>query len=88
MKEKDFEVCALNFQEASIRLLIICLYRSPMGDFTYFLNHLELVLNKLYRVSTHITVCGDVNVHFLETTSTVTLLESVLAYLVRGAFKF
>ena len=88
VREKDFEVCALNFQEASIHLLIICLYISPMGDFAYYLNHLELVLHKYYRVSTNIIVCGDVNVNFLETTSTVTLLESVLAYLVRGAFKF
>ena len=64
VKEKDFEVCALNFQEASIHLLIICLYISPMGDFTYFLNHFELALNKFCRVVTNIIVCGDFNVNF------------------------
>ena len=68
VKEKDFEVCALNLQVASIHLLIICLYRSPTGDYTYFLNQLELVLNKLYRVSTNIIVCGDFNINFLKTT--------------------
>ena len=79
VKEKDFEVCALNLQVASIHLLIICLYRSPTGDYTYFLNQLELVLNKLYRVSTNIILCGDFNINFLETTSRVTLLESLMA---------
>jgi len=80
VKEKDFEVCGLNLRVASINLLIICLYRSPTGDYTYFLNQLELVLNKLYKVSTNIILCGDFNINFLESTSRITLLESLLAY--------
>jgi exonuclease III len=74
VKEKDFEVCALNLQIATINLLILCLYRSPTGDYTYFLTQLESVLNKLYRVSTDIIVCGDFNINFLESTSRINLL--------------
>jgi len=81
VKEKDFEVCALNLQIGTINLLILCLYtrRSPTSDYTYFLSQLELVLNKLYRVSTNIVVCGDFNTNFLEFTSRTTLLESMMA---------
>ena len=79
VKEKDFEVCALNLRVASTNLLIICLYRSPTGDYTYFLNQLELVLNKLHKVSTNIILCGDFNINFLENTSRITCLESLLA---------
>ena len=79
VKEKDLEICALNIQISLINLLVICLYRSPMGDFAYFLDQLELVLCKLYKVSTNIVICGDFNVNFTETTSRVYKLESLMA---------
>jgi len=89
VKEKDFEVSALNLRVASINLLIICLYRSPTGDYTYFLNQLVLVLNKLYKVSTNIILCGDFNINFLESTSRIMLLESLLAsYNLYSTIKF
>ena len=79
VKEKDFEICTLKLQIASINFIIICLYRSPTGNYIYFLNQLESVLNKLYRVSTNIILCGDFNINFIETTSRITLLESLTA---------
>jgi len=88
VKEKDFEVCATYLQVASIHLLIICLYRSPIGDYTYFLNQLELVLNRLYRASTNIILCGDFNVNFIETNTRVTLLESLMALFIVHLFTF
>ena len=78
MKEKDFEICAIKLQVPLTNLLVICFYRSPMGDF-YFLNQLELVLNQLYKVSTDIVLCGDFNINFFETTSRVLFLQSLLA---------
>ena len=59
-REKDLEICALKLQ-ASINLVVICIYRSPTGNFTYFLNQLELILNKIYNVSTNIILCDDFN---------------------------
>jgi hypothetical protein len=46
-KEKDFEACALKLHNVSINLLILCIYRSPSGDFTSFLNQLEQFLIKI-----------------------------------------
>ena len=57
----------------------MCVYRSPSGDFRYFIRQLELVLNKLYKVSTNIVLCGYLNINFLEKSSRVILLESLLA---------
>jgi exonuclease III len=61
VKEKYFEICALKLQVSLTSLLVICFYRSPMGDFTYFLNQLELILHKLYKIYTNIILCGDFN---------------------------
>jgi hypothetical protein len=36
-KEKEFETCALEFQFMSKNVIIICIYRSPMGNFLIFL---------------------------------------------------
>ena len=62
MKAKDFGICAIKLQVTLTNLLVICFYRSPTGDFNYFLNQLELVLNQLYKVSTTIDLCGDFNI--------------------------
>ena len=50
-KEKDLEICALNLRLLSSSFTIICIYRSPTGNFTYFSNQLESILNKMYSYS-------------------------------------
>jgi exonuclease III len=77
-KEKDFEICALKIQLMSTYLIVLCVYRSPSGNFPCFLTQLEIVLNKLYKISTNIILCGDFNVNFLNITSRAPLLESLL----------
>jgi len=77
-REKDFEICALIMQLISTYLLVLCIYRSPSGDFSYFLTQLETVLNKLYKISANIILCGDFNVNFLDSTSRAPILESLL----------
>jgi hypothetical protein len=71
VKEKDLEICALSTQVSSINLLVLCVYRSPTGDFAYFMDQLELALCRLYKLSTNIVICGDFNVNFLESTPRV-----------------
>jgi hypothetical protein len=39
-KEKDLEICALKIQLLTNTFTIICIYRSPTGNFTYFLHQL------------------------------------------------
>ena len=43
------------------------IYRSPTGDFNYFLNQLESILNITYKTSTttSIILCGDINIRGL-----------------------
>ena len=77
--EKDIEICALRLSLASSSYTIICIYRSPSGDFNYFLNQLETVLNKLHKVSTKLIVCGDFNVNHFKDNSRKLLLDSLFA---------
>ena len=65
IKEKDLEICALKLCSLTSCFTVICIYRSPTGDFTYFLNHLESILNKTYKTSTNIILCGDFNTNYL-----------------------
>ena len=77
-KEKDLKICALKLCLLSSRFTIICIYRYPTGNFTYFLNQLESIFNKMY-TSTEFILCGDFNVNYLNDNSRKRLLESVLA---------
>ena len=65
-KEKDLEICASTIYLPSSSFIIICIYRSPAGNFRYFLNQLESALNKLYKISTNLILCGDFNINHLE----------------------
>jgi len=47
------------------KLRILTIYRSPSGNFTNFLNQLDLILEKLYSNKYNIIICGDVNVNYL-----------------------
>jgi len=58
---------------------IICIFRSPTGNFTYFLNQLESILNKIYKTSTEFILCGNFNVNYLNDNSRKHLLDSLLA---------
>jgi len=58
-KEKDFESCTLKISLSSKCYIIIGIYRAPTGNFTYFLDHSESILNILCKSSTHIILCGD-----------------------------
>ena len=78
-KEKEIEICALKLHILSNSFTIICVYRSPTGNIHYFVNQLELILNKIYKTSTKIIVCGDYNVNYFNDDSTKHLSESLLA---------
>jgi exonuclease III len=77
--EKDLEICALKIRTLSNSFIILGIYRSPTGNFNYFLNQLESILNKLYKVSTDLIICGDFNINHLSDTPRKLLLESLLA---------
>ena len=80
-KEKDLEICALKLCLLSSSFTIICIYRSPTGNFTYFLDQLESILNKLYKTSTELIICGDFNINYFNNNSRKLLLDSLLVFL-------
>ena len=58
---------------------ILNIYRSSSGNFEYFLNKLETLLNCISINSLELIICGDFNVNFLENTTHKQLLNSLLA---------
>ncbi|PNF43744.1 hypothetical protein B7P43_G13769 [Cryptotermes secundus] len=64
-KEKELEACALKLKLSSINVCIITVYRSPSGNFQFFLNGLENILKKVYKSGIHLIICGDININYL-----------------------
>jgi hypothetical protein len=60
--EKDFEVSATELVDYYI---IVCIYRSPDGNFRVFLKNLESVLHTIQSRKKKPLLCGDWNLHFL-----------------------
>jgi hypothetical protein len=61
-KEKDIEVCAVKLNIIAIKLIILAIYRSPLGNFTNFLKNLDSILNTWYSNKTEFVICGDINI--------------------------
>jgi hypothetical protein len=47
-------------------IIMLCIYRSPCGNFEYFVNMLDKLLKLLYIPKNEFIICGDFNVNFLE----------------------
>jgi len=78
-KERDLEICALKIDLSPTYLIIVCIYRSPNGDFKYFINQLEVILNNIYKRGIKLILCGDFNINHFDINSRRNLLESLLA---------
>jgi hypothetical protein len=78
-KEKDLEICALKLNIQTKHFIIICIYRSPTGDFIYFLTKLEVILNELNNISNEFIICGDFNIDYTKDSSRKNYLDSILA---------
>jgi len=63
-KEKDFEMTAVEILD--YKLLIVCEYRSPDGDFSTFLKSLESVIQKVQARNKRLILCGDWNINFMQ----------------------
>jgi len=64
-KEKDFEICAVKLNSSSAIVCIITIYRAPTGNFNYFLQSIDNVLQSLYIPNSHIIIFGDININYL-----------------------
>ena len=59
--------------------IIICISRSPTGDFTHFLTQLEIILNELHNISNESNLCSDFNIGYTIDSYRKHLLDSLLA---------
>jgi hypothetical protein len=55
--EKTFEVCATQLDLGNSYIIIICIYRSPAGNFFNFLDQLDSTLKHLYNTRIEFIVC-------------------------------
>jgi exonuclease III len=68
-KEQDLEIDAVQINLSRSKLIIICIYRAPTGNFDYFLHKLDYILNSYYKDNMEFIICGDINVNYLENNS-------------------
>jgi hypothetical protein len=59
-------------------IVIICVYRSPAGNFRQFLNTPDITLKHLYKPKTEFLICGDVHVNYLSDSYRKAQLSSLL----------
>jgi hypothetical protein len=77
-KEQDLEIVALKLKFNKQKFIILCAYRSPSGDFLYFIENLDYILSSLQKVDTKIILCGDFNINYAENSQNKLQLEYLL----------
>lgn len=78
-KQKDLEIYAVKLHLSVYTICIVAIYRSPSGNFQYFLNNFETILNSIYSNSIEIIIYGDININYLNDSTHKQLLDSLLA---------
>ena len=88
-KKKYLEICAVKLHLPSHEICVITTYRSPSGNYQYFIDELETILNMIYSNSVEIIICGDININCLINSTSKQLLDSLLdSYGLHSTFKF
>jgi hypothetical protein len=83
------EIAAIWLKLNEKKVLILCIYRAPAGDYDYFINKLDYILNFLYRYNLEFILCGDINVNYLENNNRKLKLDDMLnTYNLRDTVNF
>jgi hypothetical protein len=77
-KEQDIEITAVQLKLNKKNVTIFCVYGAPLGNFDYFLNKLDNILNCLHNHKTEFVICGDININYLETNNKKKKLDNLL----------
>ena len=78
-KEQDIEIAAVQLKLNKKNVIIFCIYRAPSGDFDYFLNKMDNILNSLNNYKSKFIICGDININYLGTNIKKKQLDNRLA---------
>ena len=77
-KEQDIEIVAIKLKFAVKNVIVLCVYRAPGGNFDYFLEQLDCILNRLDNSKTEYIICGDLNINFLGNNNKKIKVENLL----------
>jgi exonuclease III len=77
-KEQDIEIVAIQLNIQKRKVIIICVYRAPCGNFELFVNKLEIVLNSLHKHNSEFIICGDININYFECSNKENQLDNLL----------
>jgi hypothetical protein len=64
-KEQDIDIAAVQLKLNKKNVIIFCVYKAPSGDFDYFLNQLDNILNSLHNYNTEFIICGNINIDYI-----------------------
>ena len=67
-KKKDLEICAVILNLPKIKTVIVTIYKSPTGNYVYFLRKLESLWYLLYIRNNEFIICVDINIILIVTT--------------------
>jgi len=59
------EICCVELETKSSKLIILSLYRAPTGDFNHLLKYLDDALKHLYKPKQELWICADINTDYL-----------------------
>lgn len=79
-KEKDFEISIVELLKDKI--VVVCIYRSPDGDFYMFLKNLEVVIQKVQLKKKKLILCGDWNINFLDDSARLRELKNCFSCII------
>jgi exonuclease III len=77
-KDQDLEIAAIKLKLETTNVIVLCLYRAPVGNFVYFINRLDDLLHSLHSPKLRFIICGDFKTNFSETNSRKSELEQML----------
>jgi hypothetical protein len=63
------------------KIIVVCIYRAPDGNFREFLRKLDLVIQKLSMTGRQLILCGDWILNFLQEIRKLNELKSLLQVL-------
>jgi len=77
-KEKDIEICTVKLNLSSSTVCIVTIYRSSLGNFNYFLQSLDNVLQSLYTPAFNIIICDDIKINYIVESEQKDQLDNLL----------
>jgi hypothetical protein len=63
--KKRLEICVVELETDTNKLITLSSYRAPTGDFNLFIKDLDDTLKYLYKFKAEFLICGDTNTDYV-----------------------